>query len=139
MRSAVLDQPALTAGQIAAPAGEEESTADENISAEEGEAEVAGETADENALIASSDADEIEERPGPAQTVEARLPVQLNVGIPIRGFRVRNLVMLERNMLVESHWAPGEDVPVLSGDVQLAWSEFEVVEQQLAVRLTRLA
>jgi hypothetical protein len=29
-------------------------------------------------------------------------------------------------------------VPIGSGDVQLAWSEFEVVDTQLSVRLTRL-
>ncbi len=33
----------------------------------------------------------------------------------------------------------GEDVPLSAGDVQLAWSEFEVVDTQLAVRVTRLA
>jgi len=32
----------------------------------------------------------------------------------------------------------GDDVPLSSGNVQLAWSEFEVVDTQLAVRLTRL-
>jgi flagellar motor switch protein FliN/FliY len=36
-------------------------------------------------------------------------------------------------------WPDSEDVPVKVGQVQLGWSEFEVVEQQLAVRLTRLA
>jgi len=29
-------------------------------------------------------------------------------------------------------------VPLASGKVQLAWSEFEVVDTQLAVRITRL-
>jgi hypothetical protein len=32
----------------------------------------------------------------------------------------------------------GDDVPLGSADVQLAWSEFDVVDKQLAVRLTRL-
>jgi hypothetical protein len=30
-------------------------------------------------------------------------------------------------------------MPLAAGDVQLAWSEFEVVDTLLAVRLTRLA
>jgi hypothetical protein len=30
-------------------------------------------------------------------------------------------------------------MPLAAGDVQLAWSEFEVVDSQLAVRVTRLA
>ena len=99
------------------------------------------ETSEENALIASSEALEALEDTGliERKSVEARLPVQLDVGIPIRDFRVRNLVMLAPGALIESQWSPGEDVPVASTDVQLAWSEFEVVDTQLAVRLTRLA
>jgi hypothetical protein len=41
--------------------------------------------------------------------------------------------------VIKSQWVHGEDLPLASGDVQLAWSEFEVVDSQLAVRLTRLA
>ncbi len=69
----------------------------------------------------------------------ARLPVELDVAIPVREFRVRNLLALESGQVIETQWAHGEDMPLASGDVQLAWSEFEVVESQLAVRITRLA
>jgi flagellar motor switch/type III secretory pathway protein FliN len=62
----------------------------------------------------------------------------VDVTIPIRDFRVRTLLALEPGQLVESQWVNGEDVPLVAGDVQLAWSEFEVVDTQLAVRLTRL-
>jgi hypothetical protein len=48
--------------------------------------------------------------------------------IPVREFRVRNLLALESGQLIETQWAHGEDMPLASGDVQLAWSEFEVVE-----------
>jgi hypothetical protein len=41
--------------------------------------------------------------------------------------------------LIETQWAHGEDLPLAAGNVQLAWSEFEVVDAQLAVRITRLA
>ena len=41
-------------------------------------------------------------------------------------------------MVVASQWGHGEDVPLGSRDVQLAWSEFEVADTHLAVRLTRL-
>ena len=67
-----------------------------------------------------------------------RLPVELEVAIPLRDFRVRNLLALQAGVLVESQWVHGEDVPLGSPDVQLAWSEFDVVDTQLAVRLTRL-
>jgi len=70
--------------------------------------------------------------------IAMRLPVELEVTIPVRDFRVRNLLALQAGSLVESQWAHGEDVPLGSADVQLAWSEFDVVDTQLAVRLTRL-
>ena len=68
----------------------------------------------------------------------ARLPVELDVSVPVREFRVRNLLALEPGQVIESQWAHGEDMPLAAGEVQLAWSEFEVVDSELAVRVTRL-
>lgn len=67
------------------------------------------------------------------------LPVELDVAIPVREFRVRNLLALEAGQVVETQWGHGDDMPLSAGDVQLGWSEFDVVETALAVRLTRLA
>ena len=67
------------------------------------------------------------------------LAVELDVAVPVRNFRVRNLLALAPGQLIESQWGNGEDVPLASGEVQLAWSEFEVIDAQLAVRITRLA
>lgn len=69
----------------------------------------------------------------------ARLPIELDVAIPVKAFRVRDLLALERGQVIETEWAEGTDMPLSAGPVQLAWSEFEVLEAQLAVRLTRLA
>jgi len=69
----------------------------------------------------------------------ARLPVELEVAVPVREFRVRNLLALEPGQVIETQWADGADMPLAAGTVQLAWSEFEVVDSQLAVRVTRLA
>jgi flagellar motor switch protein FliN len=69
----------------------------------------------------------------------ARLPVELDVSIPVREFRVRDLLALERGRLIESEWSNGADLPLAAGAVQLAWTEFEVIETDLVVRLTRLA
>ncbi len=69
---------------------------------------------------------------------QASLPVQVDVSIPVREFRVCNLLALECAHLVESSWDHEADVPLAAGEVQLAWSEFEVVDTQLAVRVTRL-
>jgi flagellar motor switch protein FliN/FliY len=41
--------------------------------------------------------------------------------------------------VIETQWGHGEDLPLSSGEVQLAWTEFEVVDAKLAVRITRLA
>ena len=69
----------------------------------------------------------------------ARLPVELDVSVPVRNFRVRDLLALEPSQLIESDWGHGEDLPLAAGAVQLAWSEFEVIDTQLSVRVTRLA
>ena len=68
----------------------------------------------------------------------SRLPVELDVGVPIRNFRIRNLIALEPGVVVASQWGQSDDLPVMSGNQPLAWSEFEVVDTHLAVRLTRL-
>lgn len=68
----------------------------------------------------------------------ALLPIELDVAIPVREFRVRQLLALEPGQLIETQWHNGDDVPLAAGEVQLAWSEFEVIETELAVRITRL-
>ena len=69
----------------------------------------------------------------------ARLPVELEVAVPVGEFRVRNLLALEPGQVIETRWANGKDMPLCSGEVQLAWSEFEVIDAQLAVRVTQLS
>ena len=76
---------------------------------------------------------------GELKGVVTRLPVELDIAIPVRDFRVHNLLALAPGVLIESRWSNGEDLPLAAGEVQLAWTEFEVVETQLAVRITRLA
>lgn len=57
--------------------------------------------------------------------VVARIPIELDVAVPIRNFRVRNLLDLERGQFIESIWQQGEDLPLAAPGTQLAWSEFE--------------
>jgi flagellar motor switch protein FliM len=82
-------------------------------------------------------------REGPGEFIASnspltQLPVEVDVSVPVRRFRVRNLLALEPGEVIETEWADGEDMPLAAGEVQLAWSEFEVVDTQLAVRVTRL-
>ena len=69
----------------------------------------------------------------------SQLRMTMTAGIPLHGFKIRDLLRLESGQVIESGWPEAEDVPLCVGQVQVAWSEFEVVEQRLAVRLTRLA
>jgi flagellar motor switch protein FliN/FliY len=68
-----------------------------------------------------------------------RLPCLLTVEISVPGFTVADLVHLERGRVIASHWTVGQDVPLRVNDQLVAWSEFEVVQNHLAVRLTELA
>jgi hypothetical protein len=126
--------PGLAAGQmLARAAGREPGASPE----QESELARLGRNSAEAALLPSADRDQ-----PPGQLVLsaplARMPVELDVAIPIPDFRVRNLLALATGQIIESAWGHGEDVPLSSGAVQLAWSEFEVIESQLAVRITRL-
>jgi flagellar motor switch protein FliM len=69
----------------------------------------------------------------------SRLPVVLTARIPLSGFKVQDLLRLKHGQLIHSNWSTSEDIPVKIGRVHLAWSEFEVVEESMALRLTRLA
>jgi hypothetical protein len=74
-----------------------------------------------------------------AWPIIARLPVMLAVSIPLSGFRVSGLLGLRCGQIVVSAWKSSEDVPLKVGLLQIGWGEFEVVEQRMALRLTRLA
>lgn len=69
----------------------------------------------------------------------ARLPVMLAVNIPLSGFKVCKLLDLRCGQTIHSVWPATEDVPLKVGALQIGCGEFEVAEQRLALRLTRLA
>lgn len=74
----------------------------------------------------------------PSWQVLARLKVTLRVGVELHRFTVRDLLALKEGQVIESLAPSTDDVPLRIGQVQLGWSEFEVVEQRMALRLTRL-
>jgi flagellar motor switch protein FliN len=67
------------------------------------------------------------------------LPCLLTIEISVPGFTVADLVHLERGRIIASRWTVGQDVPLRINGALIAWSEFEVVQNRLAVRLTELA
>jgi flagellar motor switch protein FliN/FliY len=66
------------------------------------------------------------------------LPIQMDVALPVVRFCVRDLLALATGQVIATAWSSGEDLPLAIEDVQLAWVEMEVVEQQMAIRITRL-
>jgi len=67
----------------------------------------------------------------------SQLRVTLRAGVGLR-FRVRDLLALKEGHVFESLSPATDDVPVKVGQAQLGWSEFEVLQQRMALRLTRL-
>lgn len=65
--------------------------------------------------------------------------MQLDVVIRVRSLRVADLLSLTRGSILETVHDHGQDIPVSCGGTLLVWGEFEMVEQNLAVRITRLA
>ncbi len=74
----------------------------------------------------------------PWARVEA-LPCLLSIEIPVPGFTVADLVRLQAGRLIDTRWTVGQDVPLHINGELVAWSEFEIVNNHIAVRLTELA
>jgi flagellar motor switch/type III secretory pathway protein FliN len=67
------------------------------------------------------------------------LPCLLTIEISVPGFTVADLVRLVRGRVIATGWTVGQDVPLRINGELVAWSEFELVQNRLAVRLTELA
>ncbi len=68
----------------------------------------------------------------------SRIPIEIDVAVPVKGFRVRNLLALAVGDVIASQWLHCDDLPLGGRGAQLAWAEFEVIDEKLAVRITRL-
>jgi flagellar motor switch/type III secretory pathway protein FliN len=74
----------------------------------------------------------------PSWEIVSQLRVSLRAAVALNRFRVRDLLTLKEGQVFESLSPDTEDVDVMVGQVQLGWCEFEVIDQRMAVRLTRL-
>ncbi len=74
----------------------------------------------------------------PAWETLAQLRVTIRVGVALNRFKVQDLLSLKEGQVFESLSSDTEDVPLMIGKVQLGWSEFEILEQRMALRLTRV-
>jgi flagellar motor switch/type III secretory pathway protein FliN len=104
------------------------------VSANSGMAAISG----GGAIVQSPSLVRDDSEPAAQEAVTARIPVEIDVAVPIRDFQVRKLLALATGQIIATRWVEGEDMPLGARGTQLAWTEFEVVDQKLAVRITRL-
>ncbi len=97
-----------------------------------------GEAADQALMPVAEWPEQQPADPLPFRKAIGRMPVEVDVVVPVPDFKARHVLALAPGQVIESHWNHGEDVPLRAGEVRLAWTEFEVIENQLAVRVTRL-
>ncbi len=94
----------------------------------------------ETALLVRGGADEPTVAEPPAEDMRLEhLRLQLNVMVRVRSLRVGDLLALAEGTVLETLHEHSQDLPVRCGGALLMWAEFELVEQNLAVRVTRLA
>jgi flagellar motor switch/type III secretory pathway protein FliN len=67
------------------------------------------------------------------------LPCDLTVDLELPGFKVSDLLKMGPGTVLGSVWAVRRDVPLRVNGKVIAWTEFEVVGDGLAVRVTELA
>ena len=67
------------------------------------------------------------------------LPCELTVDLELPGFTIADLLKLRAGSVLDGHWRLGQDVPLRLNGTLIGWCEFEVVKQNLAVRLTEAA
>ncbi len=67
------------------------------------------------------------------------LPCQLSLEIPIINFTVGDLLRLQKDSIVETACLSTSDIPLRANGLLIAWTEFEVIGNRLALRITELA
>lgn len=64
------------------------------------------------------------------------LPCMLTLEIPVVRFTIRNLLELTKGSIVETACHHTSDVPLRVNELLIGWTEFEVIGEHLAVRIT---
>jgi flagellar motor switch/type III secretory pathway protein FliN len=67
------------------------------------------------------------------------LPCQLSLEVPIAKFTVGDLLLLDKDSIVETDCPSTGDIPLRVNGLLVGWSEFEVIGNRLAIRITELA
>ncbi|HSZ16184.1 MAG: FliM/FliN family flagellar motor C-terminal domain-containing protein [Terracidiphilus sp.] len=64
------------------------------------------------------------------------LPCTLTLEVPVVHFTIADLLALKEGSIVETACHHTSDVPLRVNHLLIGWTEFEVVEDRLAVRIT---
>jgi flagellar motor switch/type III secretory pathway protein FliN len=67
------------------------------------------------------------------------MPCQLSLEVAVSHFTVGDLLRLNRGSIVETVSPYAGDVPLRANGLLIGWTEFEVIGNRLAVRITELA
>jgi flagellar motor switch/type III secretory pathway protein FliN len=67
------------------------------------------------------------------------LRCELTVELALPDFKIADLLKLRQGSVIDAHWRVGQDVPLRLNGALIAWIEFELVSNHLAVRLTEVA
>jgi flagellar motor switch/type III secretory pathway protein FliN len=67
------------------------------------------------------------------------LPCTLTLEIPIVGFTIGDLLALKKGSIVETACHHTSDVPLRVNQLLIGWTEFDVIGDRLAVRITEQA
>jgi flagellar motor switch/type III secretory pathway protein FliN len=86
---------------------------------------------------AVSSAPSVAKKPG-AEVLLPWLPCTLALEVPVVGFTVGSLLRLRPGSLVQTACHQSTDIPLQVNGMLMAWTEFEVVGERLAARITDL-
>ena len=79
----------------------------------------------------------VPKKPG-AEALLPWLPCTLALDVPVVGFTVGSLLRLRPGSLVQTACHQSTDIPLQVNGMLMAWTEFEVVGERLAARITDL-
>ena len=67
------------------------------------------------------------------------LPCKLSLEIPLVRFTVGDLLNLSKGTILETSYHYTSDIPLRANGLLIGWTEFEVIGDRLAARITELA
>jgi flagellar motor switch/type III secretory pathway protein FliN len=67
------------------------------------------------------------------------LPCSLSLEVPVVGFTIGDLLALREGSIVETACHHTSDVPLRANQLLIGWTEFDVIGDRLAVRITETA